>query len=282
MGTQARLETVFTGDDAPFVAAINRAEKHAQGFQSRIQTLFQRGPETRAETSIGRFLGSLAGGDVQGAITGLGERLHGLGLAAGVGLGAAAIVILKATKQLEEARKAAENLNTELARPLSLQSALGSEGITKEIEATGKMMEALAEKRKGFFVQIQEGLAAIKPSAALAAKTGKYDAEGPTPEQKSQKEGGKREIDLLKARASAEEKIKDVQFDGLKVSEEQAEIEKIQLDISKKRAAVLLEGQKPGTIGPFAAANAIRRAQNISGEGALKIEGIQQGFEIKK
>ena len=102
MATKARLETVIMGDDTPFVQAIHRAEQRAQTFAGRVHaalgSAFKRTPDLRAERALSGFTANLASGDIQGALLGVTERLSGLGLAAGVGVGAAVAIFAESTR----------------------------------------------------------------------------------------------------------------------------------------------------------------------------------------
>lgn len=259
MATKARLETVLTGDDTPFVQAIQRAEQRAQTFAGRVHaalgSAFKRTPDLRAERALSGFTANLASGDIQGALLGVTERLSGLGLAAGVGVGAAVAIFAKAQEQFDAMAKSVDKLKLDLARPLSLQAALGTEGINKEIETTTKDLGDLFEKRKGVFPSLREGaglfegLHDVSRGGLQAMKSGVLaPAKDLTPELTATFSAMKRLRDLSTARANAELRIADIGRINLEVSERQATFAKIAEEHDARRAKIILDRglTKPG------------------------------------
>src|ERR1041384_3804730 len=167
MPAQARVETRATWNDVDLQSGIRASENKLQAFQSKAQRLFRRDPSHRAETAISGFLADLSTGNVEGAITGISSRLTGLGLAAGVGLGIAAVLIHKAKDELDAMDKSVEKVQADLTRPLPVDSALGGEGIHKEIESVSRDLEDLAKKRLGFFQRTREAGASAAEAQAL-------------------------------------------------------------------------------------------------------------------
>lgn len=287
MATKARLETVITGDDAPFVAAIQRAEQRANTFAGRVQgslrSAFKRTPDLRAERALSGFGASLASGDIQGALLSVTERLSGLGLAAGVGIGVAVGVLVKAKEQIDAVDKSVEKLNIDLARPVASQGALGPEGISKEIEATNKDLEDLSEKRKGIFQRLREAATAGQPDY-FNTTTLKTETPDRVPAAlKASQEATKRIMDLTARRVGYEEDLTSIKEASFRGDERTAALAKIELDISAKRADILLKARpRPGTIDPLRSAQAFKEAQEISKQGELDKQSLIRAFDQKK
>jgi hypothetical protein len=280
MATKARLETVLTGDATPFVAAVERAEKRAQTFDSRFKSLFRRSPDRRAEQALSGFVADLSSGNVQGALTGIATRISGVGLAAGVGIGAAAELFLKAKEQIDAVDESVKKVNADLARPLALQSALGPEGIGKEIEAAMKDMDDLAKKRSGFVQRFAEAWQRGQRSSFEMFSDTSGAADRQPAAAKTQQTIMERLRELSSARADAEIDLVQARMRGLKVSEEEGEIEKINLDYQKKSAALFLERglTKPGR----SAVDLLKSSLALQADRDLSIEAARQKAEMSK
>lgn len=276
------VETVFTGNDAPFLAAVNRAEKHAQGFQSRVQSMFRRTPERRAETAISQFFGDLGSGNVQGALAGLTSKITGFGLAAGVGIGVAVETFIRAKSQIDEVDKSVSKLNQDLARPPGLQAGLGPEGIGKEMETTQKDLEDVVEKRKGFFQRIRE--AAIRGQPDIGGDPYSSDAAGPTNRvpaaSKAQIEAGKRLKELARDRADAELDVVKARDISLNKSEEEGALFKLRLDTQQRLSKLGLEEgpNKPGRD----QAVFFKRIAGINADERLSTDEIGKRADLRK
>lgn len=246
-------------DNGPFSQGLQRAEQQANAFAGkmrglgdRVQGLFRRTPHARAEAALAGFAGNLASGNIQGAILGVTERMKGLGLAAGIGIGAAIIVFEKAKEQINAVQKATENLNKELARPLSLQSALGAEGIGKEIDKTAEKLDTLREKRQSFFAKFFSYLQTPQQGSVFKRGGNQYQTQlGILNTEKwnsAQEAGEKRLRDLTMARANAELDVANVKRTAVNGSEREVLWLKTSLDYNQKIAEIQLESglTKPG------------------------------------
>lgn len=176
MAQVARLEAKLAFNDAEFTQGIERAEKRAQTFGGRVegtfQNLFKRTPGRRAERAIGNLLGDISTGNAAQGIAQFAGRLTGLGLAAGVGIGVAVELFSKLHESVVEVRKAHEELDRQMAKPVNLTS----------IEGLGKAIENLQEKQKTFthgFVNILSDIAHQKGALGLLdlGKTGMSEQE---------------------------------------------------------------------------------------------------------
>jgi hypothetical protein len=274
---RARLETQITGDATPFVQAVNQAEQRATGFDQKIQGLFRRDPSHRAERAISGLLGGLASGNVAGGIESIASKVSGLGLVVGVAIGGAAIVFQKLYGQLQETDKAAAALNKELARPLGLQSGLGPEGISKELEATSKAFDELADKRKSFASKLRAAGIAGAPED-WDETTGKVKPRIEDTDRKSAEKGEARLRSLTEARADAEQRIVDIRKLGITTGEREMEIAKIKLEAQKKSAAIQLEAGK----GPLEAAIMARRVATVGQGEQLEITAANKLADAKE
>jgi len=90
-------------------------------------------------------VGQLASGNIPGAISAIGSRITGLGLAAGVGISAAVLLLQKFRTEANAARDSVKNINRELADPEEIQGGLGS-GVGAVIDRQRKLLEDLQAK----------------------------------------------------------------------------------------------------------------------------------------
>lgn len=233
-----------------FTAGLNDAGQKAQTFEGRLAGLFRRSPLHRAERAFGDFAANLATGNVAQAVAGLAGRFTGLGLIIGTVVGAGALIFNKFKSQLDATAKAADAVNKELAKPLSLQGGLGLEGITAEIATLDKALDNLAQKRKSLASRIQEaGVRGApetfdenaflrgRPQPGIARKTG---------EEIAQEQGEQRRLALQEKQADAEVKLASIKVQALTSSEKDAALAKIALDLQDKRSKLLLEFQQKG------------------------------------
>jgi hypothetical protein len=238
MGAKARLETELTGDASPFIQAIEQVEKRAQGFSGRIEGLFKRNPGRRAETAISGMLTDLSSGNIQGAITSISEKVGGLGLAAGVGVSAMIGVFMKAQEQMESVDKAVLKIRNDLARPLPAIAALGSEGISKEIDTTRDHLLDVATQRQGWFQQVREAAGKGQPDS-FNTSTMQVETPNRTPDaQDAQEKIEKRLRDLILERAKAMEDVASFRERELFLSKAITAEDKINLERDKSKAEI--------------------------------------------
>lgn len=163
MGSAGTIQGSFGWDNNPLLQGMDEAdgivtrgaakiERRLAGAQRGFQSLFKRTPGRRAELALSNLAGSLAGGDIAGAVTSFSTRLSGLGLAAGVGIGVAVTLFEKFHKQIEETKASHEALLVEMQRhPLSKIASLSSEGMGQAIETREKLLEDLRQKSEHTF-----------------------------------------------------------------------------------------------------------------------------------
>lgn len=253
----AAIEFEFKGNLAQLKRDLGEASRLAKatasdvsrttrdGFSGGIAGAFRRTPERRAERAIGTFGAGLLTGDPALAIAALSEKITGFGLVGGVAVGVVAVAFEKFRKQVEEASKAYEGLRSQLSRPLPLQTALGPEGITSQIESLSKAEDTLIEKRKSLGERLKEFFGGGTSPAGSADV--RFGGTAPSRQQTTAerndaaiKESEKRLADLAAARADKELKIANIKLQAVSSSEKDAELAKITLDYEEKRAALLL------------------------------------------
>jgi hypothetical protein len=267
MAAKARLETVLTGDDTPFVQAVERAERRAQTFQSRVTQLFRRTPERRAEVALGGFVSDLTSGNVTSAITGIASRMSGLGLALGVGA-AGGIALYESFKK---ASMAAGELEERVGK-LTQGTGPASYNSLDELMARS---QAIAESKSA----VIKSLKSYGPGDALADLFNPENA-GSSPLDNIRRGQAAREKmfdDLQKSGFDTQSKIAqkaealvNIRELGLKVSERSAELAKIEADYEEKKGKALQAGpnQNPALV------RQLTRGRN------LEIEATNKRFDL--
>lgn len=144
MGRKALLETQVTGDDGPFTRTLERAEKRAATFSSKVERnfigIFKRDPSQRAENAVSNLIGDITGGNTARGLAQFAGRISGLGIIAGVGIGAAIDVFDKLRSSVLEVREAQNQLDKQMSKPLNLTSI---EGLTTAIDNLQKKQGTL-------------------------------------------------------------------------------------------------------------------------------------------
>lgn len=235
MAETARLEARATLDDADFQAGLNRMEARGKSFSDRLTGLFKRASgsevgEIRAERALSGFVSQLTTGNIPGAIESITYRLSGLGLAAGVGIGAAAIAFAQIKKALHETHEASMELDKQLAKPIGAEA--GTASIRADIQATVKAYDDLITKAKTPFATAGRGVMSfIEQGATFGASSGRDRTQEIT--DQLAKSLGRVRAELA-FEADAEQKLVDIRRMELTISQDQAAIEKIRAAESKK------------------------------------------------
>lgn len=229
MPTRARLETVLTGDDSPFVQAVNRAEKRAESFSGRVKNLFRRDPGQRAEHALSGFITDLSAGNVQGAIASISNRISGFGLLAGVAIGVAAETFIRFRRETQDADKSVAHLAETLGTFTSAGRA--PEALAKHFQEVSAAVQDSLEKTERFGNKVARFAEEFLQPLPTRARRG--------PEQDAAIRAGlDEEIETLKRRGAAELENQRIQTAGLTISQEQAQLEKIEADAAEKRAQI--------------------------------------------
>ncbi|MGI8435351.1 MAG: hypothetical protein ACR2NX_00370 [Chthoniobacterales bacterium] len=248
-------------------------------------------PLARANPSIDRFisnratvkrgLSELAVGLAQGgnAADVLAMSIHraGFALKGGLLIGAAAVVggavIQKITKDLEETKKAYKDLERSSARPLSLLIALEPSDIGSEIETVTAKVEALKQKTANPIMRaIRKAAIEGAPDTYDTSRLKVVKADHVVPEEKAMRDAQKRLHKLSEARANKELELVGIKRTGIRLSQRDAEIQKINLAEQEKIAKLHLERSltKPGrsALDNFKSDTAIRQQAKLEREEA--------------
>lgn len=272
----------FGANLAPLKRDLNEAQAIARNAANNINRttgrggvadLFRRTPERRAERAFGALGASLATGDVATGLMAFGERLTGLGLAAGIGIGAAIGFIQSLSKEIKEADDATAKLHEELGKPIDVLGGLGAGEISKQIEALQKAGDENAEHTKGFMHGARKFFAG--PLLGSAAEMDKG-------EQKDAADFAKRQADLSKLRADAEQKAANIKLQAVTSSEREATLAKIATEAEEKRAKLRLERKDdPNLAKSLAAVTTEEKAARLEVEKKYKSKADELALEQK-
>jgi hypothetical protein len=207
----------LTLDSGPFVAGLNEAERRSQSFEQRVGGLFKRSPLARAERAFTDLAANLSSGNVAQGVAGFATRISGLGLAAGIGIGAAVTIFERFRGEVEASDLAARKLGAELA---TLGGTRGPQELAQKFQAITAQTEDLIQKSHTAgnavanildkFVNPALGTSSRGRGADQAAEiTAGLSAAGKT----------------LADRAAAERRIVEIKEEGLTVSTRQATID---------------------------------------------------------
>lgn len=275
------IQGTFGWSNEPLARGMREAEalaaRGASNVSKKFESLFKRSPGRRAELAVSGLVSDLTTGNLAGAVTNFGERLSGLGLAAGVGIGAGIALFVKMREQILEANKAESALRGELAKPVSLQGGLNPEGITQQIEAIEKTTAEFATKSD----TIGQKLKNLGRDVALSFVSGRSGTSGVSAlgDQAEIAAGVKRESDLSTARANAELRIVEARRTGLTLSEREGELQKIALEAQQKRSKLFLDRSltRPGR----SMVDLFKSAAAISLDEKLSKDVVNQKLHIK-
>lgn len=267
---------------AAFTAGLGEAERKAQSFEGRIAGFFKRDPTQRAERAFSDLAVNLSTGNVAQGIAGFAAKLTGLGLAAGIGVGAAVALFQRFKGQIDETSKSTEALFGQLSRPLATQAALGIEGIQAQIGILDKSITDISEKRRTLGSRIGEAFERlrIKPVPADirgAPETFEIETVRQTRSQEAIESGLKRIHALRLADVEAAKALVNVHALAVQFSEKEAALEKNRIDAEQKRAALRLKFGGD----PREAANLHAELVNISRDEKLSADEIERKAALK-
>lgn len=223
----------LTADDSDYQRVMQRAGNTADKFTSRINhasngftNLFKRSPNLRAERALSGFFERAASGDIVGAISQISGRMTGLGIVAGVAIGAGVEIFQKFVESVKATDAASGKLYNTLA---GIGGVRGPEEISKQFHDIAAQTDDLIQKANTFSSQAGRvflssvdhvlGTKNIKkgtdPNLAIAA-------------------GLRAEGQALKDENSASFADFFARAQSSKVGERQAGAEKIKLDLARK------------------------------------------------
>lgn len=155
MAAVARIESTLGFNDARFTQGIERAEKRAATFSARVEKnfvgMFKRDPSQRAENAVSNLIGDITSGNTARGLAQFAGRISGLGIIAGVGIGAAIDIFDKLRTSVLEVREAHDQLDKQMAKPLKLTSI---EGLGAAIDSLQKKQSTLSHSFTNFLFDL--------------------------------------------------------------------------------------------------------------------------------
>lgn len=252
-GTAGTIQGTFGWDNAPFVNAMNEAEKIAQKGASNVQnkflSIFKRSPNMRAERAFSGLAQSLASGDIAGGIESITARMTGLGVVAGVAIGAGVAIFMKFKEQIDAAKEAHAQLEQEmLKRPISVVTKLSSEGMEQALQKREQLADEVRKKTEASATASQGMQIAQNVANLLGMPFGShldFADKGQKERIQAQKDVNKSEVEakeIMLAQAEVLEQIGRQKRIELSGDERNANIAKIMLETEQARAALQAKG----------------------------------------
>lgn len=240
------IQGTFGWDNSPLISGMNDAEKivsrGAANAQSKFSQIFKRSPNMRAERAISGALQSFAAGDIAGGIENITQRMTGLGLVAGVAIGAGVAIFVKFREQIIETRKAHEALQMEMTkRPVSNVVGLNEQGMDQALAARQKLASDLQEKSQHRFgSELAETFQSLlnAPGANFASSAGK---ERLGVEQDLNKVGAENK-QIMQSRAELARKLVELKAQEAFGDDHAARISRIVLETEQARAELKEKG----------------------------------------
>jgi hypothetical protein len=221
---------------ASFEAGLNQAERRSRGFESTIAGLFRRSPTARAERAFTALAAGLSTGSVAAGVQTFAASLSGLGLAAGVGIGAAIAIFGKFREQVAATDQATRKLGNQLAL---LGGTRGPEQLESQFNSVLATTEDLIQKSSTVGNRLSNFLdKTINPLLGTSTR-------GRGGDQSNLITAGLQAAGrLLSQRADAEEGILNIQRESLSVSSSQAKLSELELQNEIKKTQILEEAKK--------------------------------------
>lgn len=251
------IQGSFGWDNAPFVNAMHEAEEVAKRGASNIQgkfaSIFKRGPNMRAERAISGSLQAFASGDIASGIEAISSRMTGLGLIAGVAIGAGVAIFAKLKERIDASKEAHAALEEEMSKhPLSVVGKLSEEGMTQALQRREQLVTEARKKEEG----ARTGSSLWEGTKEFAAKIAGFDI-SKTVGKKRMNQVGLENKELAEGkqimidRANLAMELVSIENAKMGGHEREASITKILLDTEQKRAALQNSGitQKAFDIG---------------------------------
>lgn len=230
---KARLETEITGSSVDFNRSVEQAEKRAESFTGRVESLFRRTGSIRAERSIDAFAQRLAAGDIVGGLESIASRMTGLGFAAAVGLGTASAFSVKLGEDISKNNEKIKALSEHLEVSPETVAGLGGEGVKKQVSDVTKSITELVAAREswthkiagaipgvGAFTGIQDVIGMIKEFQGINRLKQYFDDAAKSAERGNQITqlritGHEQEAKAIEAIAKAQEKVSQIELGRL-------------------------------------------------------------------
>lgn len=242
-GTAGTIQGVFGWDNSPVIAGMAESERvvnrGASNIQNRLTGIFKRSPNMRAERAFSGLFQSLASGDIAGGIESVTNRMTGLGLVAGVAIGAGVAIFVKFKEQIDATREAHAALEMEMTKhPVSNVSRLSEEGMTSALNTRQKLLEDSSKKAEH---TLGSELAEAGKST-LPFFFGKGEGKDRTDQQKLENKAGAEAKQIMADRAALAASLVNIEAARLQGYEREANISKIVLQAEQQRAALAGSG----------------------------------------
>lgn len=246
------IQGTFGWDISPVIEGMKNAEDAVNNGSKRIQNkfgqIFKRSPNMRAERAISGSLQAFASGDIAGGIEAITSRMTGLGIVAGVAVGAGVAIFAKFKDQIDQTKEAANALQDDLNRPIGLLTGGTSQGIEKALESQDKHAAELTSK-----LQHKMGSQLLEAGQDWGKTLFPFFFGSDTKSTGSERLGQDKELDqsgerrkvFLQAQADIHSKIIQLKTQELEGDEHAARLEKIRYDYEQQR----IELQKSGLSG---------------------------------
>jgi len=166
------------------------------------------------------------------------ERISGFGLGVGVALGIGIGLFKKFSEQIIEANKSYGDLEAELGKPVE---GLGVEGLSASLDKLDARIDEFTQKHSSFIERLKEAFneGGVLGAAGSFVTGGRSGPQGETAQELNK--AFEQQRDLRNKVAQAESEIVDNQETSLKVSEEQAELDKVSVATEEKKAKIVAE-----------------------------------------
>lgn len=165
MGRKALLETQVTGDDGPFTRTLERAEKRAGTFAAKVEKnfigIFKRDPSQRAENAVSNLIGDITSGNTARGLAQFAGRISGLGIIAGIGIGAVIDIFDKVSDSIKTVEKDSEALRQQMLKPVNLIAGLSPDQISQQVGQINALFKKLEEDQKSFSYRFGRGASEV-------------------------------------------------------------------------------------------------------------------------
>lgn len=230
-------------DNPALVAGLRQSEaivtRNAGSMQSKVLDIFKRSPHMRAERALSGLFESLASGNIAGGIQSISSRMTGLGLIAGVAIGAGVAIFAKFREQIIASREAHEALEHEItSHPLTIVTKLSDEGMAQALQKRQQLVADAAKKGgKTLGSELLEAGRSTLPFF-FGHEQGEKRMEDVKAETAALEEGKQ----IMIARANLAMELTNIESARLSGHEREANVAKILLDTEQKRNALASSG----------------------------------------
>lgn len=218
--------------------AMSEAERIVRQGAAKIQSTFaqafKRSPNMRAERAISGSLQAFASGDIAGGIEAITGRMTGLGLAAGVALGAGVAVFVKWKEQAAAADAEVEKIREHLGTPMKMASI---EGIKEDFSESMTNVKGVEKASKTWGARIRQAFrdegknswfdAGLNPSGTERKDIG-------NPQLLAANAERERATENVKHLAELEERVVEARRLGLEVGTKEGQIAELRQKTAKE------------------------------------------------